>query len=311
MSFQHINPVLAAVAAVLLASALYFARNRVSARPQPLVPDAWKEFPLVKKTQISHNTAMYVGFHAGLPRTPLTSRRYRFKLPNADDVFNLPIGQHVAISAEINGKQISRSYTPISSNEDQGYFDLLIKSYEKGNISRHFAQLSIGDKIRVKGPKGQFNYRPGLVGHLSMIAGGSGITPMYQILRAVLANPADKTKVSLIYANVNPEDILLRSELDKLAQTHAGQFTLYYVLNNPPAPWAGGVGFVTKDHIKRFLPNPAEGDSKLLMCGTCQLRVGLPSCQYHKNRSSTHGHCHEVSPLDAFQVAYSFVQEKP
>ncbi|KAF8746294.1 hypothetical protein AX14_000085 [Amanita brunnescens Koide BX004] len=250
MSLQHIDPVLATVAVVLLASALYFARNRVYARPKPLVADAWKQFPLVKKSQISHNTAIY-----------------RFKLPNADDVLNLPIGQHVSISAEINGKQVARSYTPISNQDDHGYFDLLIKTYEKGNISRHFAQLSIGDNLSVKGPKGQFNYRPGLVAHLSMIAGGTGITPMYQVLRAILANPADKTTVSLIYANVNQEDILLRSELDKLAQAHANQFTLYYVLNNPPAPWAGGVGFVTKDHIKRFLPNPTEGDSKLLICG--------------------------------------------
>lgn len=278
MSLQHIDPVLATVAVVLLASALYFARNRVYARPKPLVADAWKQFPLVKKSQISHNTAMYVAFCPGLPRTPLTSPRYRFKLPNADDVLNLPIGQHVSISAEINGKQVARSYTPISNQDDHGYFDLLIKTYEKGNISRHFAQLSIGDNLSVKGPKGQFNYRPGLVAHLSMIAGGTGITPMYQVLRAILANPADKTTVSLIYANVNQEDILLRSELDNLAQAHANQFTLYYVLNNPPAPWAGGVGFVTKDHIKRFLPNPAEGDSKLLICGTCKPRVCLPSC---------------------------------
>ena len=195
-------------------------------------------------------------------------------------MLNLPIGQHVSISAEINGKLVARSYTPISNNDDRGYFDLLIKTYEKGNISRHFAQLTIGDKIRVKGPKGQFNYSPGLVGQLSMIAGGTGITPMYQILRAVLSNSADKTKVTLIYANVNHDDILLRSELDKLAQSHADQFTLYYVLNNPPATWSGGVGFVTKDHIKQFLPNPAHTDSKLLICGTCHLRTSLPCFSY-------------------------------
>lgn len=203
-------------------------------------------------------------------------------------MLNLPIGQHVSISAEINGKLVARSYTPISNNDDRGYFDLLIKTYEKGNISRHFAQLTIGDKIRVKGPKGQFNYSPGLVGQLSMIAGGTGITPMYQILRAVLSNPADKTKVSLIYANVNHDDILLRSELDKLAQSHADQFTLYYVLNNPPATWSGGVGFVTKDHIKQFLPNPAHTDSKLLICGTCHLGTSLP-CFSYPNRPPTHG----------------------
>jgi cytochrome-b5 reductase len=56
-----------------------------------------------------------------------TFARFRFGLPNKDDVLGLPIGQHISIMAEINGKQISRSYTPTSLDEDKGHFDLLIK----------------------------------------------------------------------------------------------------------------------------------------------------------------------------------------
>jgi hypothetical protein len=36
-----------------------------------------------------------------------------------------------------------------------GHFDLLIKSYPQGNISKYFAELKIGDKVSIKGPKGQ------------------------------------------------------------------------------------------------------------------------------------------------------------
>ena len=53
--------------------------------------------------------------------------RYRFALPHPSDVLGLPIGQHISISAEINGKDIMRSYTPTSSDDDLGHFDLLIK----------------------------------------------------------------------------------------------------------------------------------------------------------------------------------------
>lgn len=60
MSLLHVDPVLAAVAALLLASAIYFARNGFSQKQNPLLPDAWLEYPLVKKSQISHNTAMSV-----------------------------------------------------------------------------------------------------------------------------------------------------------------------------------------------------------------------------------------------------------
>jgi cytochrome-b5 reductase len=101
---------------------------------------------------------------------------------------------------------------------------------------------------------------------LGMIAGGSGVTPMLQIVRGIARNPEDKTQVSLIYANVNEEDILLREEIDAIVASRPGQIRAYFVLNNPPAGWTGGVGFVSKDHISEHLPAPAP-DVKILMCG--------------------------------------------
>jgi cytochrome-b5 reductase len=72
--------------------------------------------------------------------------------------------------------------------------------------------------------------------------------------------------MSLIYANVNPEDILLKEELDRLASQNPSRFKVYYVLNNPPANWAGGAGFVTQAQIKEHIYPPAAL-TKILMCG--------------------------------------------
>ncbi|GLB36330.1 putative flavoprotein pyridine nucleotide cytochrome reductase family protein [Lyophyllum shimeji] len=243
------SPAVVITAAIVVATAFY-AKVLHKGRTKPLNPNAWQEYPLEKKIKVSPNTAIY-----------------RFTLPHRQDVLGLPVGQHISVCAEINGKDVVRSYTPISNDDDRGYFDLLIKSYEKGNISRHFALLKLGDKIRVKGPKGNFQYSPGLADHLSMIAGGTGITPMIQIIRAALKNPFDKTTITLIYANVNAEDILLKDDLEELHDVHGDRFKIYYVLNNPPPGWKGGVGFVTKEHIKEHLPNPATSNSKLLICG--------------------------------------------
>lgn len=185
-------------------------------------------------------------------------------------------------------KEIVRSYTPISSDENPGYFDLLIKAYPQGNISKHVASLEIGDKIRVKGPKGAMVYTPNMVKHIGMIAGGTGLTPMLQIIRAVIRGRpknggSDTTKVDLIFANVNQEDILLKEDLDKLAREDEG-FNVHYVLNNPPEIWPGYTGFCTPEMIKvslaqilnhvqpidltlqANLPAPAD-DIKILMCG--------------------------------------------
>ena len=67
-----------------------------------------------------------------------------------------------------------------------------------------------------------------------MLAGGTGITPMYQVINAILRDPSDRTQLSLVSANVGEDDILLRRELDTLAATH-DNFRVHYVLNNPPA----------------------------------------------------------------------------
>ena len=72
---------------------------------------------------MSHNTAMYFIF---LFEFGLTAR-YRFKLPRPNDTLGLPIGQHIQIVAQIGDKEIQRSYTPISSDDDRGHFDLMIK----------------------------------------------------------------------------------------------------------------------------------------------------------------------------------------
>jgi cytochrome-b5 reductase len=136
--------------------------------------------------------------------------------------------------------------------------------------------LKIGDTIRVKGPKGQFKYHPTLTREIGMIAGGTGITPMLQIIRAALKNPDDSTQLSLIYANVNVEDILLKNELDALVKKHASRFKVYYVLNNPPPGWKEGVGFVTKEQIESHIP-PSSNDIKVLLCGTSASR--LPVCE--------------------------------
>ncbi|KAM3527559.1 hypothetical protein NHJ13051_002859 [Beauveria bassiana] len=228
-----------------------------------LKPDVFQEFELQEKTVISHNVAIY-----------------RFKLPSSQSVLGLPIGQHISIGAPLpqpdgTTKEIVRSYTPVSGDHQPGFFDLLIKSYPQGNISKMMASLLVGQTIRVRGPKGAFVYTPNMVRHFGMIAGGTGITPMLQIIRAITRGRAagDVTEVDLIFANVSPQDILLKEDLDTLAAEDKG-IRIHYVLDNPPEGWTGGVGYVTADMITKYFPKPAD-DVKILLCGPPPMISGL------------------------------------
>lgn len=195
-----------------------------------------------------------------MPTTPTNipppwATSYRFALPSPTHILGLPIGQHISIGAVLDQpdgshKEIVRSYTPISGDELPGFVDLLIKSYPTGNISKYLASVAVGQTIRVRGPKGAFTYRPNLVRHFGMIAGGTGITPMLQVVKAIIRGRAagDRTEVDLIFANVTDKDILLKEDLDALAAEDKG-FRVHYVLDKPPANWTGGVGYVTSEMI--------------------------------------------------------------
>ncbi|KAL1867750.1 hypothetical protein VTK73DRAFT_4012 [Phialemonium thermophilum] len=249
----------AAVLAALLSAFKYY-----NLQPKKVLkPDVFQEFELKEKTVISHNVAIY-----------------RFSLPTPTSVLGLPIGQHISIGAHLpqpdgSTKEIIRSYTPISGDHQPGHFDLLIKSYPTGNISRHMASLAVGQSIRVRGPKGAFVYTPNMVRHFGMVAGGTGITPMLQIIRAIIRGrpKGDKTEVDLLFANVTEQDILLREDLDALAREDKG-FRVHYVLDRPPEGWTGDVGFVTADMIAKHLPKPAP-DVKILLCGPPPMVSGL------------------------------------
>lgn len=198
----------------IVAGAAYFYSSSKKSRGC-LNPEHFKEFKLVKRTQLSHNSA-----------------KFRFELPTPTSVLGLPIGQHLSCRGKDGlGEEVIKPYTPTTLDSDVGYFELVIKMYPQGRMSHHFREMGVGDYLAVKGPKGRFKYQPGQVRAFGMLAGGSGITPMFQVARAILENPKDKTKVHLIYANVTYEDILLKEELNALTTNYPDQFTIYYVLN--------------------------------------------------------------------------------
>jgi NAD(P)H-flavin reductase len=92
-------------------------------------------------------------------------------------------------------------------------------------MSQYLDSLDIGDTLEVRGPVGEFEYSADgnftIEGHschathFNMVAGGTGITPVMQVAEEILRNPSDLTKMSLIFARREENDLLLRSTLDE------------------------------------------------------------------------------------------------
>ncbi len=135
-------------------------------------------------------------------------------------------------------------------------------------MSTHIHDLVPGQRLDFKGPLPKYPWEANKHKHIALIAGGTGITPMYQLARAIFNNPDDRTKVTLVFGNVTEDDILLRREWAELENTYPQRFRAFYMLDKPPKGWpAGGSGFVTKDLLKTVLPEPKEDNVKVFVCG--------------------------------------------
>lgn len=145
----------------------------------------------------------------------------------------------------------------------------MVKKYDGGKGSGKMHSLVPGDTMKFK-PLQEFEYKANEFSHMTLVAGGSGITPLYQLTQAILRNPEDKTKISLIYANNTEQDILLKKEFDDLATKFPDRFSKVYIVTKTTSENEGlyQQGYVTKDMLTKVIPNKlAERNVKVLVSG--------------------------------------------
>lgn len=213
------------------------------------------------------------------------TNRYTFGLPPPAKRLGLEIGQHFQIGFHFTDRLIVRTYTPvrpIMDGEDDGTFDLVVKTYYPdenqpgGTLSNIMDCLQIGQEIEVKGPAGEIRYRgngrfimdgaPFKFDNITLILGGSGVTPGYQVISRILREKDDHTKLKVIDANNTQADILLRDDFDEFSRKYPDQFEIVHVLACPDEQWTGLKGFVTKEIIQQHAFEPGEKNVALL-CG--------------------------------------------
>jgi len=197
-------------------------------------------------------------------------RRLRFALPEGDTVTGLKtvsslLSKHTPEGAWL---PVIRPYTPIITDEP-GYVTLLVKKYPNGRASGKLHSMAPGDTLSFK-TLAEFPYKANEFTHLSLIAGGAGITPIYQLIRTVLHNPYDRTQLTLVYANNSEQDILLQSEFDELERRFPGRFRAVYTVSQLDGPETGRFrkGYVTREMLGDVLPDAKLGDqAKVLVSG--------------------------------------------
>ncbi|CAH8540767.1 unnamed protein product [Heterobilharzia americana] len=201
------------------------------------------------------------------------------------------LGNHVYFSAKINGNLVVRPYTPVTLDSQKGYVDFVIKVYKAnvnprfpngGVMSQYVANVPINGFIDVRGPSGNLEYKgcglfhikpdarsapnPMKVKRVNMICGGSGITPMFQLLSYILNSKNDTTQTSMVFANMTEKDIILRDELESLKDNYPNHFRLWYTVTDAPENWSYSTGYINEKMLQEHIYPPNE-ETLTLICG--------------------------------------------
>lgn len=230
-------------------------------------------------------------------RVSADTKIFTFDLEHESQTVGLPIGQHLMMRLRdpVTREAIIRSYTPISESSEQGKLHVLIKVYYDtpertgGKMTKALDAIPVGHFVDFKGPTGKFEYlgrgtcsiagRQRKVKRFIMVCAGSGITPIFQVLRAVMKDPEDSTKCLVLNGNRVEEDILCREELDAMVLGKEDKCRLLYTLSKPEPTWTGLRGRMNQELFEQEVGpcKSINGEELVLVCGPGALEKSVHS----------------------------------
>jgi ferredoxin-NADP reductase len=167
-------------------------------------------------------------------------------------------GQHVNLGVEVDGRRLTRSYSPTLL--DDGCLAITIKAVQGGKVSQYLArQAPLGVVVELGQAFGEMTLPATLPARLLLLAAGSGITPMRALLRQ-LDQAGMPARVDLVYWAQQRDALCFAEEFSAIAARHPG-FTLHLALTRDPvAPAARVDGY-------DFSALGALADAQVMACG--------------------------------------------
>jgi 3-ketosteroid 9alpha-monooxygenase subunit B len=139
-------------------------------------------------------------------------------------------GQFLTLRLPVGERHVPRCYSMSSAPALDSAPRVTIKRVAGGVGSNWVCDhIRPGDVIDVMPPAGVFTPRA-VDGDFLLFAGGSGVTPVYSILRSVLA--AGNGRVFLFYANRDEQSVVFGNELDALAREYPQRLTIVHWLDS-------------------------------------------------------------------------------
>ncbi len=154
---------------------------------------------------------------------PETSEAATFVLESPDDYpLHYEAGQFLTLLIPVHGRELRRSYSLSSAPEADPFPAVTVKRVVNGEVSRFIlTHWRAGDLVKALPPSGRFTLQhlQGLPRDVFLIGAGSGMTPLFSLLKALLVREP-QTRVTLISSDRNETSALFRDQLIRLAGIH-------------------------------------------------------------------------------------------
>lgn len=172
------------------------------------------------------------------------------------DTYRYSSGQFCTVRANIGGHDVQRCYSMSSAPTTDDRLAVTVKRVPGGVMSNWLHDhVAPGDELELMPPAGVFCAREG-DGPIVAFCGGSGVTPVFSILKDVLASGTRQVK--LFYANRDADAVIFHEAITALASAHGDRLAVHHHLDAES-------GFVTADDVTTFLGDAA--DAHVFVCG--------------------------------------------
>lgn len=195
---------------------------------------------------------------------------FTIEFVNVPSVFrDYSAGQHLTIKVNRHGEILYRTFSISSVPNAGNSLTLTIKKIKDGKVTNYLADsLRVGDTLEVTAPSGQFfiNPEPAHQKHYVMIAGGSGITPIYSMIGAILKFEP-KSKITLLYANRNLNSIIFKEKLEQWTTEFSTQLEVKHFLSEEENPKKAIKGYITRISLEEMLKQYGKSKLDFYLCG--------------------------------------------
>ena len=212
-------------------------------------------------------------------------------------------GQYLTLKLFVNGEEIRRSYS-ICSSPLENEMRVAVKRVKDGRGSNFINdKLNAGDEVEVMNPMGSFHSSISSINKKNYVlfAGGSGITPIFSIVKTVLQSEPNST-IQLVYGNLNEEAIIFKQQLDELARTNSSRLKIYYILDKPTSSVPDlHKGLMTEDKANTLISAYVniKSDNEYFICGPTPMMDNVKAVLEKLNVEKPRVHIEYFTPVSA------------